>query len=138
MPGYNTQALYKFQRPLPPKPQHAPHKRNKIHQYGTKLQVEEPDDKSPPLPKDGIKRLQQIIGTLLYYARAVDSTMLVLALGDLSSAQAKATEATKRSASQLLDYCATNLEASIRYCASEMVLQIQSDASYLSVTKERS
>jgi hypothetical protein len=110
MPGYVTQALHKFQHPLPSKPQHAPHKHNKI-QYGTKLQLAEPDDKLPPLPKDGIKRLQNIIGTILYYGRAVDSTMLV-ALGDLSSAQAKGTKATQCAASQLLD-CATHSEASI-------------------------
>jgi hypothetical protein len=136
MPGYITQALHKFRHPLPPKPQPAPHKHNEI-QYGTKLQLAEPDDELPPLPKDGIKRLQQIVGTPLYYARAVDSTMLV-ALGDLSSAQARGTEATKRAAFQLLDYCATHSEASIRYCASEMALQIHSDPSYLSVTKGRS
>jgi hypothetical protein len=120
MPAYVTQALHNFQHPLPPKPQHAPHKHNEI-QYGTKLQLAELDNEWPPLPKDGIKRLQKIIGTILFYGCAVDSTMLV-ALGDLSSAQAKGTKATKRAASQLLDYCATHSEASIQYCASEMAL----------------
>jgi hypothetical protein len=59
----------------------------------------------------------------------------LVALGDLSSAQAKGTEATNRAVTQLLDYCATHSEASIRYCASEMALQIHSNASYLSVAK---
>ncbi len=136
MPGYIKQALHKFQHPTPSKPQHAPHKHSEI-QYGAKTQFTDPADESPPLPKEGIKRLQQIIGTLLYYARAVDSTLLV-ALSDLSSAQANGTEATKLAATQLLDYCATHSEASIRYCASEMALQIHSDASYLSVPKGRS
>jgi hypothetical protein len=45
---------------------------------------------------------------------------MLVALGDLFSAKAKGTEATKRAASQLLDYCATYSEASIRYCASIM------------------
>jgi hypothetical protein len=40
---------------------------------------------------------------------------------------------------QLLDsYCTTHEEASSRYFASEIALQIQSDASYLSITKGRS
>jgi hypothetical protein len=39
---------------------------------------------------------------------------------------------------QLLNYCATNPEATIRYTASDMILHIESDASYLSVTKARS
>ena len=136
MPGYITQALHKFQHETPKLQQHAPHKHNEV-QYGRKIQLTEPADTSPPLSKDDIKRLQQIIGTLLYYARAVDSTMLV-ALSDLSSAQAHGTESTNLAASQLLDYCATHSEASIRYCASEMALQIHSDASYLSVPKGRS
>jgi hypothetical protein len=63
---------------------------------------------------------------------------MLVALGDLSSAQAKGTEATNLAATQLLDYCATHSEASIRYCASEMALQIHSNASYLSVAKGRS
>ena len=136
MPGYITQALHKFQHETPKLQQHAPHKHNEV-QYGRKIQLTEPADTSPPLSKDDIKRLQQIIGTLLYYARAVDSTMLVT-LSDLSSAQAHGTESTNLAASQLLDYCATHSEASIRYCASEMALQIHSDASYLSVPKGRS
>jgi hypothetical protein len=48
----------------------------------------EPANESPLLPKDGIKHLQQIIGTLLYFARAVNSTMLA-ALSNSSSDQAK-------------------------------------------------
>jgi hypothetical protein len=63
---------------------------------------------------------------------------MLVALSDLSSAQAHGTESTNLAASQILDYCATHSEASIRYCASEMVLQIHSDASYLSVPKGRS
>jgi hypothetical protein len=136
MPGYIQQALHKFQHQAPSKPQHAPHKHNEI-QYGAKTQLTDPADESPLLPKEGKKRLKQIIGTLLYYARAVDSIMLV-ALSDLASAQAQQTEATNLAATQLLDYCATHLEASIRYCASEMALHIHSDASYLSVPKGRS
>jgi hypothetical protein len=136
MPGYIQQALHKFQHPHPTRPQHSPHQHKEI-KYGALSQLTDPSDDSPLLPKEGIKRLQQIVGTLLYYARAVDSIMLV-ALGDLSSAQAKGTEATNRAATQLLDYCATHSEASIRYCASEMALQIHSVASYLSVAKGRS
>ena len=67
MPGYIDQALHKFQHPNPRKPQHAPHQ-HQAPQYGTKIQLTEAADTSPILSKDGIKRLQQIIGTLLYYA----------------------------------------------------------------------
>jgi hypothetical protein len=137
MPGYITQALHKFQHETPKLQQHAPaHTHNEV-QYRRKIRLTEPADASPPLSKDGIKRLQKITGTLLYYARAVDSTMLVT-LSDPSSAQAHGTESANLAATQLLDYCATHSEASIRYCASEMALQIHSDASYLYVSKGRS
>jgi hypothetical protein len=67
MPGNISQALHKFQGPPPKTPQHAPHQHN-APQYGTKIQLTDPEDKSPNLSKEGIKRLQQVNGTLLYYA----------------------------------------------------------------------
>ena len=77
------------------------------------------------------------MGTLLYYARAVDATILV-ALGTLAAQQAKGTEHTSRAINQLLDYCHTHPNAILRYRASDMILKIHSDASYLSEPKARS
>jgi metallophosphoesterase superfamily enzyme len=45
------------------------------------------------LEPKAITLIQQIVGTLLYYAMAIDPTMLV-ALGDLSSDQTRATSKT--------------------------------------------
>jgi hypothetical protein len=39
---------------------------------------------------------------------------------------------------QLLNYCATHPDATVRFIASDMALHIESDASYLSVAKSRS
>lgn len=39
---------------------------------------------------------------------------------------------------QLLNYCATNPDATVRFVASDMVLWIESDGSYLSASKARS
>ena len=39
---------------------------------------------------------------------------------------------------QLLNYCATHPDASVRFTASDMLLAVESDASYLSVAKGRS
>ena len=77
------------------------------------------------------------IGTLLYYARAVDSTMLV-ALNAISASQSKATETTAAAIVHLLDYAATHPDAVLRYTQSDMVLHIHSDASYLSAPEARS
>jgi len=46
-----------------------------------------------------------------------------------------ATQATARGIDQLLDYCATHPDATIRFHASDMVLWTHSDASYLTAPK---
>jgi hypothetical protein len=96
-----------------------------------------PTDLSPELPPTDKTKIQEIIGTLLYYGRAVDSTILV-ALGSLASTQAKSTQATADAVTQLLDYCTTHPDAVVRFHASKMQLNIHSDASYLSEINARS
>ena len=63
---------------------------------------------------------------------------LMLKFNELASAQAQGTEATKLALLKLLDYCATHDDVKIRYFASEMVLHLHSDASYLSASRSRS
>ena len=96
-----------------------------------------PIDNTPVLPPKEITRIQQIVGTLLYYARAIDSTMRV-ALGAIASAQTKGTQATAIAVTQLLNYCASHPEATVRFYASDMVLMVHSDASYLTESEARS
>ena len=50
-----------------------------------------PDDESARLDAAGILRVQRIVGSILYYARALDSPLLP-ALTEIGSNQAKATE----------------------------------------------
>jgi hypothetical protein len=61
-----------------------------------------------------------------------------MALNDIATEQTVATEKTKTAAGQLLDYLATHPDAKIRFQASDMILHIHSDASYLSVSEARS
>jgi hypothetical protein len=91
------------------------------------------------------KDLQQMIRStynrylarFLYYGRTVNSTMLT-ALSSIASAQAKPTEATMANVKHFLDYAATHQNAVLMYHASNMVLVIHSNASYLSEPKARS
>ena len=136
MPGYVQQALHKFQHPPPSKPQDSPYPAT-VKQYGVKVQLTDPIDTSAHLPVHEIKRLQQIISTFLFYSRAVDPTLLT-ALSELSSAQATATDTTKRACQQFLDYCASHPDGSIRYHASDMILKLCSDSSYLNAVGARS
>ena len=136
MPGYIANALQRFAHPPPTKPQDAPH-RYAAPQYGVSQQLVDPPDTTAPLDPKEITTLQEIIGTLLYYGRAIDNTMLV-ALSSLAAAQSKGTQATTKAAAHLLNYAATHPEATIRYHASDMCLHIHSDASYMSEPNARS
>jgi hypothetical protein len=75
--------------------------------------------------------------SVLYYARAVDPTVL-MPLNDIATEQTKATEKTQAATNQMLDYLATHPDATIRYHASDMILNIHTDASYLSFSNARS
>ena len=136
MPGYIEKALQRFMHPTPTTPQHSPHTWVAPN-YGAKVQYTTPEDTTLALDKHGIKRLQEVIGTLLYSARAVDNTMLV-ALGTLAAAQTQGTDQTMDALIRLLDYAATHPDAAIRFHKSAMVLYAHSDASYLSEPKARS
>ncbi len=106
-------------------------------QFGTEAQAPLPPDSSPTLDKKGIKRVQQIVGSILYYARAVDMTVLI-ALSSIAMDQTKATERTMSRCTQLLDYLAGHSDAKVRFHASDMILNIHSNAFYLSEAKARS
>jgi hypothetical protein len=136
MPGYIERALQRFQHPNPSRPQHAPHAWEQV-QYGAKTQYAPLPDDSPLLDAADTKRVQEVLGTLLFYARAIDSTLLA-AIGELASQQAHGTAATMKGLVHLLNYCSTHPDAQIRFHKSDMVLWVESDASYLSVSKARS
>ncbi len=136
MPGYVAKALQCFEHPHPDAPEDSPHECTEIN-YGAKVQMTKDPDTTPHLDKAGVKRLQSVVGTLLYYARAVDNTMLP-ALGTLAAAQTKGTVATAEAATKLLNYAATHPDAVVHFNASDMILHVHSDASYLSESEARS
>ena len=136
MPNYIPTLLKKFFHPMPPKHQAQPHEWLPP-KYGQKIQYSHEPAPSPLLNAKQTTRIQQIVGTLLYYARAVDPTMLP-AINDIGSQQSKPTATTTKHLCQLLDYAASNPNATIRYHASGMVLHVHSDVSYLSAPCSRS
>jgi hypothetical protein len=94
-------------------------------------------DDSAILPPSELARIQEIVGTFLFYGRAIDSTMMV-ALGTITSKQSKGTHAIAQAITQLLNYAAAHPDANVRYHASDMCLHIHSDASYFSEAHARS
>ncbi len=129
IPGYINKALTKYQHPKPVSSQHAPYKAAPI-QYGARVQRVEVNTTQPLSPKE-IKCVQDIIGTLLYYAQAVDPTLLA-ALSAIAAHQSNGTKAVVDVCHQLLDYVATHSNSGIWYKACNMVLSVHTDASYLS------
>ena len=81
--------------------------------------------------------MQQVVVSLLYYARAIDGTMLT-ALNTISSEQAKPTKQTEQKCQRLLDYAASYQNVFLRYHASNMILHVDSDAAYLVMPQARS
>jgi hypothetical protein len=131
MPGYVSNVLSKFQHDAPKHPQHTPSK-YVTPVYGSKTQYATKDE-TPHLTAKQCLTIQKVTGSVLYYARAVDPTVL-MPLNDIATDQTKATEKTQAATNQLLYYLATHPDATIRYHDSEMILHIHSDASYLSVS----
>ena len=121
---------------MPKRPQNCPYQPQE-KKYGKAVQDPIPEDTSSGLEEKEIKVIQRVVGSILWYARSVDMTVL-MALSTIASQQSKATENTWNAVKQLLDYLSSHPDATIRYRASDMVLNIHSDASYLSEPNTRS
>ena len=136
MPNYVNKALQNFQHLTPKRAQYAPHQWTRPN-YGATKQLATPLDTSLPIPEERKRRIQQIIGNFLYYAHAVDCTMLP-AINTLSEQQSSPTKNKEAAITHFLDYAATNLSANIQYKSINMILHIDSDTSYLSDPRARS
>jgi hypothetical protein len=108
---YVQQQLVQYAHPTPAKPQHCPYALNPIT-YGEDNQAPTPQDNSHLLNAAGKKCIRQIVGSFLYYARAVNPTIL-MALLAITSQQSNPTEETNGHIHQFLDYMATRPDAKI-------------------------
>jgi hypothetical protein len=104
--------------------------------YGANTQYSEETEDIVSLSPKEVNRLQQLGGTLLYYARAVDPT-LIMPVNVLALERTRATSETVDKIIKLLNYCATHPDATLRYHASDMILNIHSDASHFSEREAR-
>jgi hypothetical protein len=135
MAPYLQKALRQFDNLVPTKRQDSPYPHVEPN-YGAKQQFAEYDT-SAPVGKEQQTLLQQITGKFNWYARTVDPTMLT-PLSALAAQQSKPTVKTMNRSQHFLDYAATQEPAVITYRASDMVLAIHSDASYLNEDNARS
>ncbi len=130
MPGYIENTLIRFHHELPNKPQLQPHP-HMLLTYSATVQYAKANNVSPSATNTEGKYIFHVIGVLLYYGRAVDSTILV-SLSSLAAAQSKPTAHTLSLVKRLLDYAATNPDTILTYKKSNIILTVHSGASYLS------
>jgi hypothetical protein len=136
MPGCIKKALTCFGQKRPKRKHNSPHK-HVAPIYGTRAQYVEPENPSPLLSKAGKTYIQAVTVTLLYYACAVDLTILTT-LNAIAMQQAVPTQDTLEEIHQVLDYCAIQEEAILTYYKSSMILAVHSKASYLNKCKLQS
>ena len=86
---YSTNSI----TPPPTRPHHSPHQWKAPNYISTAPHLVHTEEDSPALNTDEANTVQQVIGGLLYYARAVDPTMLV-ALNTIAAQQSKITQET--------------------------------------------
>ena len=137
MPGYVCEAVEKFQHGTNHtiKSVDAPHPYKATKKHG--LPMTQPHNDAAKLTPQAIKHLQKIVGTFLFYSRAVDPTMLT-ALSIITTEQTQGTNTTKQKAEHFLSYATTHPNATIKSYKSDMILKIHSDVSYLSERQGRS
>ena len=101
MPGYIPKLLHKLQHKITKYPQFSPHKWTQPA-FGKKRQYAKNEPESPALNKQDTRKVQMIVGSLLYYSRAVDPTILP-ALNKIVAVQSKPTEDTMQRFNMVLD-----------------------------------
>ena len=136
MKNYVIKALQKLQYSFPKK--HNRHRINGGHQYIGRINKYAPeDDTSRKLEGKEIKRVQSVVGTFLFYARAIENTILPT-INEIAAYQASPIEKTNDKITMLLDYLSTYSYAKIRFNKSNIILHIEPDAAYLVAPKFRS
>ena len=136
IPNYVRRALTRFMHIACKYSQHSPHPFTPPT-YGAKQQFSDPITDTTLSPSEK-KWIEEVVGVFLYYARAIDSTML-LPIGSIASAKSTNSFANlKHRIHHFLDYAATHPDATLKYYASDMHLWAASDASYLCESRARS
>ncbi len=124
MPGYVDKLLHKL-RPLGVKPVTTPTIYTVPNYKSPQSQTATVHTSPLATPKQK-RELQVIIGTLLYYTRTVDPSILT-AVHELRSIQSNPTLHDRQKAERLLRYLSVNQNGATSFYASNMQLQVQSE-----------
>ena len=94
MPDYKRKLLEWYFPKKPIRPKNSPYPCAPIN-YGKKVQEPIQIDTEPLLESKGTKKVQQVLGSALYYGRAVDLSN-IMELSDITSNQSKSTAPTEK------------------------------------------
>ena len=131
MPGYMDKVILRFHRLLSTgRPQAASPCVYVPPSFGQSTQYTHLDTTAALSPEDKLE-MQELVGCVLYYARAVDCTMLPT-VNHISSVQSTLTRQVQAMGQRLLAYGAAYPNNELVYRASGMFLRVQSDFSHLS------
>ena len=137
MTGYVQRALKRFKhKKSHNRIQHAPHPWQEPVYGRTGPQQPTPSPPSPLLDAAGTRRIQAITGTFNFYSEV--DPCIKPALNEIGTVQAAPTEDTNRKVQMLMDYLHDHPDATLRYHASDMILQVEADAAYLVLPQARS
>jgi hypothetical protein len=120
IPGYIKKKLQEYNHILPGQIQNFPYS-PEPKKFGSQAQAPLEPENTPTLDAKGIRYVQQIAVSILYYAQCVDMTVL-MALSLIAVEQTKATEQAIKQCIQLLDYLACNAGAKVRFYALDMIM----------------
>jgi hypothetical protein len=90
-----------------------------------------PNDPSPQIcfplsPKTTSNTSQRVIGSIIYYDRAVN-LMVIMVINTFASKQAKGTDNNMLNMKQLIDYLATHPDMMVQFYASDIITNIHLD-----------
>ena len=137
MPGYIDKVVLRFQRLLRTgKAQAASPSVYVPPSYGKSTQYTHVDTSAVLSPSDKLE-MQELVGCLLYYARAIDCTMLP-SVNHIASELSTLTQLVQIVGQRLLAYGPAYPNNELVYHASDMILCVQSDCSHLSRHHARS
>ena len=130
MPSYVKQKLIEYEHISLKRAHYCPYQPNPI-KYGKNSDQITHIVESPLPTASNKKFVQQVLGSFLYYTHVIGPTILH-ALSVTVLDNGNSTERTMQRVHQLFDYMHANPNAMLHFYASEMILDVHSDASYMS------
>ena len=113
MPGYIKKVLQQYKHDMSRRPQQSPYPVAQIR-YGKAAQDPIPEDTMREAFDEEILKVQQAVGSIMDYARAVDLAAL-MSLSTIATEQMKATGLNIQIMEQLLDYMTFRPDATMRF-----------------------